>query len=167
MAVLARGTPASAGVDSGRLAVMTELSDFAHVAAADAGLCVAISTRPDGTAHASVVNAGVLAHPLSGLPAVGLVAAGGSRKLAHWRRDARATLVAKSGWQWCAVEGPVDIFGPDDVHPDVDAPRLRTLLREIFVAAGGTHTDWDEYDRVVGRERRAAVFVTAARAYSN
>jgi len=146
---------------------MTDLSDFERVAGADAGLCVAISTRPDGTAHASVVNAGVLTHPLSGLAAVGLVAAGGSRKLANWRRNAHATLVAKHGWQWCAVEGAVDIFGPDDVHPNVDSQRLRTMLRDIFTAAGGTHTDWDEYDRVVGNERRAAVLVTATRVYSN
>jgi len=146
---------------------LSDLSDFEHVAAADAGLCVAISTRSDGTAQASVVNAGVLAHPLSGLLAVGLVAAGGSRKLANWRRNGHATIVAKNGWQWCAVEGTVDIFGPDDVHPEVDAPRLRLLLREIFVAAGGTHADWDDYDRVVRNERRAAVLVAAARVYSN
>jgi hypothetical protein len=147
--------------------MMSDLSDFEHLAGSDAGLCVAISTRPDGTAQASVVNVGVLAHPLSGLPAVGLVAAGGSRKLANWRRNPHATLVAKNGWQWCAIEGAVQIFGPDDVNPDVDAHRLRLLLREIFSAAGGTHSDWDEYDRVVSSERRAAVLVTAERVYSN
>jgi hypothetical protein len=146
---------------------MTDLSNFEQIAAADAGLCVAISTRTDGSAQASVVNAGILDHPLSGLPAVGLVAAGGSRKLANWRRTPRATLVAKNGWQWCAIEGVVDIFGPDDVHRDVDAQRLRMLLRQIFAAAGGTHTDWDEYDRVVASERRAAVLVFAERVYSN
>jgi hypothetical protein len=75
--------------------------------------------------------------------------------------------VARTGWQWVAVEGAVDVFGPDDPHPDLDAGRLRLLLREIFVAAGGTHDDWDEYDRVMADERRAAVFVTAARVYSN
>ncbi|HWI02322.1 MAG TPA: hypothetical protein VNT52_00590, partial [Acidimicrobiales bacterium] len=29
-----------------------------------------------------------------------------------------------------------------------DGERLRLLLREIFTAAGGTHEDWDTYDRV-------------------
>ena len=29
--------------------------------------------------------------------------------------------------------------------PSADA--LRLLLREVFTAAGGTHDDWDEYDR--------------------
>ena len=146
---------------------MTDLSDYARTAAADSGLSVAISTRPDGTAQASVVNAGAVDHPFSGRPAVGLVAAGRSRKLANWRRRPHATIVAKTGWQWVAVEGAVDIVGPDDPHPDFGAVRLRLLLREVFVAAGGTHDDWDEYDRVMAAERRAAVFVTAERVYSN
>jgi hypothetical protein len=41
----------------------------------------------------------------------------------------------------------------------VDAERLRLLLRQIFSAAGGTHDDWDEFDRTMERERRTAVFV--------
>jgi hypothetical protein len=35
----------------------------------------------------------------------------------------------------------------------------------VFVAAGGTHDDWDEYDRVMAEERRAAVLVTPTRIY--
>jgi hypothetical protein len=146
---------------------MTDLTDFARTAAADSGLSVVISTRPDGTAQASVVNAGPLEHPLTGRSAVALVAAGRSRKLVNWRLRPHATIVAKTGWQWVAVEGAVDVFGPDDAHPDFDAEKLRLLLRQIFVAAGGTHDDWDEYDRVMTAERRAAVFVTAERVYSN
>jgi hypothetical protein len=146
---------------------MTDLSDFARIAGADAGLCVAISTRTDGTAQASVVNAGLFDHPLSGGRAVALVAAGGSRKLANWRQRPHATIVVKSGWQWCAVEGAVVIIGPDDDAAGIDAERLRLLLREIFVAAGGAHDDWDEYDRVMSAERRAAVIISAERVYSN
>jgi hypothetical protein len=33
----------------------------------------------------------------------------------------------------------------------------------VFQAAGGGHDDWDEYDRVMARERRCAVFVQANR----
>jgi hypothetical protein len=146
---------------------MTDLTDFGRIAATDSGLCVAISTRADGSAQASVVNAGVLEHPVTGRPSVALVAAGRSRKLANWRQRAHATLVVKSGWQWCAVEGAVDIIGPDDARPDFDAERSRILLRDVFVAAGGAHDDWDEYDRVMARERRAAVIVAAERVYSN
>ena len=73
----------------------------------------------------------------------------------------------RSGWQWIAVEGTAEIIGPNDPHPDFDAERLRLLLREIFEAAGGTHDDWDEYDRVMVHDGRAAVFVRPARIYSN
>ena len=38
--------------------------------------------------------------------------------------------------------------------PGIDADRLQLLLREIFTAAGGTHDDWDTYDRVMAAERR-------------
>ena len=52
-----------------------------------------------------MVNAGVLEHPLTGGRVLGLVAAGGSRKLNNLRADPRATIVARAGWQWAAVEG--------------------------------------------------------------
>ncbi|MDP8949815.1 MAG: hypothetical protein M3N00_06170 [Actinomycetota bacterium] len=37
------------------------------------------------------------------------------------------------------------------------------LLRDIFSAAGGTHEDFGEYDRVMAAERRAAVLVRPTR----
>jgi hypothetical protein len=37
----------------------------------------------------------------------------------------------------------------------------------VFVAAGGTHDDWEAYDRTMAEQRRAAVLVTPRRAYSN
>jgi hypothetical protein len=44
---------------------------------------------------------------------------------------------------------------------------LRLLLREVFVAAGGSHDNWAEYDRVMAEQRRTVVFVTPTRIYSN
>ena len=41
------------------------------------------------------------------------------------------------------------------------------MLREIFTAAGGTHDDWDAYDRVMREERRTAVLITPDRVYTN
>ena len=49
--------------------------------------------------------------------------------------------------------------------PGVDAERLRLLLREIFTAAGGTHDDFDEYDRAMAADRRAAVLITPERVF--
>jgi PPOX class probable F420-dependent enzyme len=147
--------------------VVTDLSAFAEVASRDHGLCVFSTLRGDGSIQASVVNAGVLQHPLTGGRVVGLVAAGGSHKLNNLRADPRATIVARAGWQWATVEGEAEIIGPDDPHPDVDGEALRLLLRNIFQAAGGTHDDWDTYDRVMAAERRAAVLLVARRSYTN
>ena len=119
--------------------------------------------RPDGTIQSSVVNAGVLPHPVTGEQVVGLVSRGDAQRLANLRARPRATVVIRAGWQWVAAEGPVELAGPDDPLPGVDAERLRLLLREIFTAAGGTHDDFDTYDRVMADERRVAVLVTPAR----
>ena len=146
---------------------MTDLSVFAELVPLDHGLCVFTTLRADGSIQASVVNAGVLDHPLTGERVVGIVAAGGSRKLHDLRADPRATIVARAGWQWAAVEGAADVIGPDDPHPDVDGEGLRLLLRDIFTAAGGTHDDWDAYDTTMADERRAAVLVAPRRTYTN
>ena len=145
---------------------MTEISAFADLVPLDHGLCVLSTSRADGSVQSSVVNAGVLPHPLTGVQVVGLVAVGGARKLSHLRTDPRATIVIRAGWRWAGVEGRADLIGPDDPHPDVSADDLRLLLRSIFTAAGGTHDDWDTYDRVMAEERRTAVLITPARVYS-
>lgn len=146
---------------------MTDLSAVADLLSQDQGLCVFNTLRADGSIQSSVVNAGVLQHPLTDVPVVGLVAIGGSRKLGNLRADPRSTIVAKAGWQWAAVEGSAQLIGPDDPHPDVDDERLRLLLREIFTAAGGTHDDWATYDRVMREERRTAVLIPVRRVYTN
>jgi PPOX class probable F420-dependent enzyme len=146
---------------------MTDVSAFADLVPIDHGLCVLTTLRGDGSAQSSVVNAGVLAHPLTGEQVVGLVAAGGTRKLDNLRADPRATIVVRGGWQWATVEGNAEIIGPDDPHPDIDGKALKALLRNVFQAAGGTHDDWDTYDRVMAEERRAAVLVAPRRTYTN
>jgi PPOX class probable F420-dependent enzyme len=129
------------------------------------GLAVVATTRPDGTVQASVVNAGVLDHPVDGTPVVGLVAQGGSAKLRHLRARPRATVTFRSGWEWVTVEGSAELAGPDDALAGLDAERVRVLLRDVFTAAGGTHDDFDEYDRVMAAERRTAVLVRPDRVY--
>jgi PPOX class probable F420-dependent enzyme len=146
---------------------MSDLGDFTRISRADSGLCVVTTLRDDTTVQASVVNAGVLDHPVSHTPVIGIVAAGGSRKLRNLRRRPRSTLVAKSGWEWIAVEGPAELFGPEDRIAGLDGESLRLALRAVFVAAGGTHDDWDEYDRVMAAERRTAILISPERVYSN
>ncbi|MFL6115147.1 MAG: pyridoxamine 5'-phosphate oxidase [Catenulispora sp.] len=146
---------------------MTELADFARVAAADHGLCVVSASRGDGTIHSSVVNAGVLRHPARDHDVAALVLYGRAKKLTHLRARPHLTVVARAGWNWVAVEGDVELIGPDDAYPGIDAEANRLLLRAIFTAAGGTHDDWPTYDRVMAKDRRVAVLITPTRIYSN
>ncbi len=146
---------------------MTTLDDFAKLVPRDHGLVVASTTRADGTIQSSVVNAGVLDHPLSKQPVVAFVAAGTAKRLTNLRARPRTTIVIRAGWEWAGVEGPVDLVGPDDRLAGFDQEKLPALLRAIFKAAGGAHDDWDEYDRVMAAERRVAVLVRPERVYSN
>ena len=147
--------------------VVANIEDFRKLVPADHGLVVVSATRGDGTIASSVVNAGVLAHPAGGETVVGMVIRGGTKKLDYWRERPYANVVLRAGWQWVAVEGRVDLIGPDDPEPSIDAERLRLLLREVFTAAGGTHDDFDTYDRVMREERRTAVLVHPDRVYGN
>ncbi len=155
-------------VSGGRYrAPVTDLSDFAHLAAADGGLAVVVTTRADNTAQASLVSAGVADNPISGRAAAAFVVHGAAHKLVNMRRRPHTTICATHGYQWATVEGPATIIGLDDPQPGFDDDAIRVLLRTVFTAAGGTHDDWDEYDRVMRADRRAAVFVEPARVYSN
>jgi PPOX class probable F420-dependent enzyme len=138
-----------------------------RVAAADHFLAVMITIDAAGAPQVSVVNAGVLPHPLTAVPCVAAVAQGGTAKLRNLRRRPYATLVFRAGWQWVAVAGPCQLAGPDDALPGLPADRLPQLLRDIFHAAGGSHSDLDEYDRVMAAERRAAVLVEPERITTN
>ncbi len=146
---------------------MTDVADFAALAGRDHGLCVVSTLRAAGTIQSSVVNAGVLKHPVTGVLVVGFTTRGGSAKLANLRARPRATIVVRAGWDWAAAEGPAEIAGPADPQPGVDPEGLRVLLRDVFTAAGGTHDDWPTYDRVMAEERRAVVLVAPERVYSN
>ena len=139
------------------------MEDVRTFAAADQGLAVVSFGRPDRSVHSSLVNAGVMAHPVTGEEVVALVVRGNSVKLRHWRRTPRATVVFRAGWSWVGVEGATTIIGPDDRFDGFDPSAVPRLLRGVFIAAGGSHEDWDEYDRVMAAERRTAVFIHPSR----
>jgi hypothetical protein len=146
---------------------MTLLTRVAELIQTDHGLAVVTTLRPDRSIAASVINAGVLAHPVTGDPVVAFVSGGDARRLERLRDDDTITVVVRSGWKWVAVEGHADIVGPFD-HLDGFAPdRLAGLLRDIYVAGGGQHEDWAAYDAAMAAERRAAVLVRPRRVYSN
>lgn len=139
------------------------MDDVRRFVSADQGLAVVSFARSDGSVHSSLVNAGVMDHPVTGVESVALVVRGNTVKHRHWRHNPKATIVFKSGWSWIGVEGATSIIGPDD-HLDGFGPAgIPQLLRDVFTAAGGTHDNWDEYDRVMAAERRTAVFIEPTR----
>lgn len=143
---------------------MTTLPDAMALAAQESYLGVVATTRSDGSVQASLVNAGVMAHPVTGEDVLAFVSAR-SAKLRHLRARPRTAVTFRAGWRWATVEGWAELIGPDDAHQDFDADRIRLLLRQIFQAAGGTHDDWEEYDRTMREQRRTAVLVTPDRIY--
>ena len=146
---------------------MTTLKDAVALAAAESGLAVISTVRADGTVQASLVNVGLLPHPAGGQPVLGFTTYG-KVKLANLRARPQLAVTFRNGWQWATVEGRTELAGPDDAQPWLaDGDQLRLLLREVFTAAGGTHDNWDEYDRVMATERRAVVLIEPGRVYSN
>jgi len=142
------------------------LDEVVELARREQFLAVVATARADSSVQSSLVNAGVLDHPITGEPSVAFVTYGAA-KLRNLRARPHLAVTFRSGWAWATVEGRAELIGPDDANPHVDAERLRVILRDIFVAAGGQHDDWDGYDRAMADERRVAVLVTPTRVYSN
>ena len=110
-----------------------------------------------GLAQSTIVRAG----PLEGRMV--FVVRGDTVKMRNLARDPRCTvLTVKPDWsRFATVEGNATVQGPDNTG----AEELRLLLRAAFQAAGGTHDNWGEFDRVMLEEQRAVVFVTPERVY--
>jgi PPOX class probable F420-dependent enzyme len=145
---------------------MTTLEHVAELARTEQGLAVVSTLRSDATIQSSLVNAGVLDHPQTGSAVLAFVTYG-KVKLANLRARPQVTTTFRVGWHWATVEGHAELVGPDDPLTGVDAERLRLLLREVFVAAGGAHDNWAEYDRVMAEQRRTVVLVTPSRIYGS
>ena len=85
-------------------------------------------------------------------------------KLANLKRDPRCSLLVshESWWGYVVLEGRARVMAPDNT----DAAELRLALRDVYRAASGEeHSDWDEYDRAMVDDRRAAVVVVPEHVY--
>jgi PPOX class probable F420-dependent enzyme len=143
---------------------MKTLDDVVELGRKEQFLAVVSTLREAGTIQSSLVNAGVMTHPFTGEQVLAFVTYGPA-KLRNLRARPNLTVTFRSGWAWAAVEGTAELIGPDDPYPGVDAERLRLMLREVFVSAGGTHDDWDGYDRTMAEQRRVVVLVRPTRIY--
>jgi hypothetical protein len=148
---------------------MPDMLDKARaLVAQDSGLAVAVTCRADRTPHASVVNAGVLDHPVNSAPIVGFVARGHARKLNNIRARPDVTIVWRTGWEWVAVDGRAELVGPNDPIEGLTPADLPRLLRSVYAAAvGGTEGEWASLDEEMAREGHTAVLIRPTRIYSN
>ena len=147
---------------------MATVDDIRKLVSLDHGLASLSTLRRDGSVQSTVVNAGVIDHPVTGQPVAAFVGRPATRKIAHLREHPRATLLWRAGWAWVAAEGEVELVGPDDALEGVSTSAVPALLRAVYSAAGGgEHDDWAEYDRVMAAERRVAVLLTPTRIYVN
>jgi PPOX class probable F420-dependent enzyme len=148
--------------------VVASIDDIRKIVSLDHGLAGLSTLRRDGSVQSTVVNAGVIDHPVTGKPVAAFVGRPATRKIAHLRAHPTATLLWRAGWAWVAAEGSVELVGPDDALEGISPASVPELLRSVYSAAGGgEHDDWAEYDRVMAAERRVAVLLTPARIYVN
>ena len=112
-----------------------------------------------GRAQSTIVRAG----PFEG--GMTFVVRGATVKLANLRRDPRCTVLTVSpDWRkYVTVEGGATVHAPDNTDPE----ELRLRLRSAFSAAGGTHDDWEEFDRTMLEEGRAVILVAPERVYGS
>ena len=135
------------------------LERIADLAGRERYLAVVSTTRPDGDVSTSVVNAGILPHPVDGTPVLGLVSMPGAARLRNLRHHPRATLTFRAGWEWVSVTGAAEVVDWSSDDPEA----MRRLLRAIYHAAGGEHSDLEEYDRTMAAEGRVAVLIRPER----
>ncbi|MFC7485480.1 pyridoxamine 5'-phosphate oxidase family protein [Knoellia sp. CPCC 206453] len=128
--------------------------------AAEDWLAILVTQFPGRTPSSSLVNVGLIPHPVTGDTVLAFVSRGGTAKLRNLRAIPQASLVFRSGWDWISAIGAAEIVGPDDPHARIAATEVPGLLRTIYAAAGGTHPDMAAYDREMVEDRRAAVLIT-------
>ena len=89
---------------------------------------------------------------------------GRSAKIRNLRRNPQCTVVATAAdWRnYVVVEGEARLFD----STNTPAEELRQKLQDVFRVCGdGTHSDWDEYDRIMLQQEAVVVLVTPERVY--
>jgi hypothetical protein len=133
-----------------------------------------LATAGEARVPASLVNAGLVEHPVSGAPTVAHVAYGDSQRVRRLAAAPQCSFTVHDGRKWLTAEGRAHlVFGPWDERAAGNDPALHSaaddyaqLLRTIYRAAGGgEHPDWPEFDRAMRAERRVAVLASLDRLY--
>ncbi len=146
---------------------MPNMEEVRKFLSSETGLATVSTVQKDGRVLSSIVNCGVIEHPIIDAPCVAFVSAGHAARLDHIRRGSQVTVAIRRGWAWRSVTGVANLIGPHSLPENFSSEDLRLLLREVFESAGGIHEDWDEYDRVMSTEERVVVLVSPERILGN
>ena len=146
---------------------MSDIEIFSNYLSEETGLATVSTTQADGRVLSTVVNCGMIKHPLTGDTCVAFVSGSKAARLRHIDRGSQATVNVRRGWVWSSATGPADLIRPESLPESIDEEQMRLLLREVFHAAGGVHDDLEEYDRAMAQEERVVVCVTPERILGN
>ena len=114
--------------------------------------------RMNGGAQMSIVTVGAYGD------GVGFTTTEDRAKLHNLVRDSRCSLlISKSDWWgYVVLEGRAKVLRRGESDDD----ELRDALRGIYrTASGQEHPDWEDYDRAMVADRRAAVIVIPDHVY--
>ena len=146
---------------------MVSLPDVQSFLNSENGLATVSTIQIDGGILSSVVNCGVVTHPRTKDLCVAFVSVGEAARLKHIQRGSKVTISIRRGWKWVSVTGNAALFGPENISNSLSAESLRLLLRDVFVAAGGKHDNFEEYDQVMASEKRVVLCIEIERILGN
>ena len=146
---------------------MSDIEILSNHLSEETGLATVSTTQTDGRVLSTVVNCGMIEHPLTGDVCVAFVSGSKAARLKHIDRGSQVTISVRRGWAWSSATGPADLIRPEKLPEGIDTEQMRLLLREVFHAAGGVHDDLEEYDRAIAQEKRVVVCVTPERILGN
>ena len=146
---------------------MGSIDDVQRFLSLENGLATVSTTQIDGGILSSVVNCGAIPHPITQDLCVAFVSVGEAARLKHIERGSKVTIAVRREWKWISVSGKATLLGPGNLPETFDTELLRLLLREVFIAAGGTHDNFEEYDNVMASEKRVVVCVEIGRILGN
>ncbi|MEX2599060.1 MAG: TIGR03618 family F420-dependent PPOX class oxidoreductase [Dehalococcoidia bacterium] len=119
---------------------------------------VFVTYRKDGQPQMSLVTVGAYDRGLA------FTTRHRNAKFHNLARDPRcAMMLTKPDLRGYAVlDGRAEVRGPHNTEPG----QLRMELRNVYRAASGQdHPDWDEYDRVMEEQQRAAILLPPGRTF--
>ena len=146
---------------------MSDIEIFSNYLSEETGLATVSTTQADGRVLSTVVNCGMIEHPLTGDVCVAFVSGSKAARLKHIDRGSQVTISVRRGWAWSSATGPADLIRPEKLPEGINTEQMKLLLREVFHAAGGVHDDLEEYDWAMAQEKRVVVCVTPERILGN